>query len=75
MTAALSALFATAVRLDIEVTAPPAETPALAQSRVQEQHLASVTAALSDEPVIRALGEQFGATVQAESIRLVKPGE
>jgi len=75
MTAALSTLFATAVRLDIEVTAPPAETPASAQSRADEQRLATVTAALSAEPVVRALGEQFGAAVQTESIRLVKPGE
>ena len=75
MTAALSALFATAVRLDIEVTAPPAETPASAQSRAQAQGLAMVTAALADEPVVKALGEQFGATVQADSIRLIKPGE
>ena len=75
MTAALSSLFGTAVRLDIEVTAPPAETPAAAQSKADGQRLASATSKLVNEPVVKALGEQFGATVHADSIRLIKPGE
>jgi DNA polymerase-3 subunit gamma/tau len=45
------------------------DTPARIEARATEAELSTAKAALESEPAVRALREQFGATVVAETIR------
>ena len=73
LTQALSRHFGEALRVDIEVATPPAETPALAQARHTDERLGAARAALDADPAVLALKERFGATLHPDSVRLVRP--
>jgi DNA polymerase-3 subunit gamma/tau len=67
--AALTRHFGTALRVSIDVAAAPVETPALADERRAALALAVARDALEADPTVRALRDQFGASLQAESVR------
>jgi DNA polymerase-3 subunit gamma/tau len=73
LTQALSRYFGEALRVDIEVATPPAETPALAQARHADERLGAARAALDADPAVLALKERFGATLHPDSVRLARP--
>jgi DNA polymerase-3 subunit gamma/tau len=70
---ALSRHFGEALRVDIEVAMPAAETPALAQARHTDERLGVARAALDADPAVLALKERFGATLHPDSVRLTRP--
>jgi DNA polymerase-3 subunit gamma/tau len=67
--AALSRHFGTTLRVSIDVAAVPVESPALADERRAALALAAARDALESDPTVRALRDQFGASLQAESVR------
>ena len=73
LTQALSRHFGEALRVDIEVATPPAETPALAQARHTDERLGAARAALDVDPAVLAMKERFGATLHPDSVRLTRP--
>ena len=58
-----------AVRLEIELREPAAETPAQAAERALRAQLAEAHASLLADPVVQALQQRFGATIHPDSIR------
>ncbi len=67
---ALSRYFGETLRIEIEVSTPPADTPALAQARRADEQLGAARAGLDRDPTVLALKERFGATLHPESVRL-----
>jgi DNA polymerase-3 subunit gamma/tau len=72
LTQALSKYFGEALRVDIEVATPAAETPALAQARHADERLGAARAALDVDPAVLAMKERFGATLHPDSVRLTR---
>ena len=70
---ALSRHFGEPLRVDLEVAAAAAETPAQAGERASQEALAAARAALAAEPTVQALQQRFGATVNPDSVRPRKP--
>ncbi len=70
---ALSRHFGTAVRLDIEVRATEAETPARAIERQQAERRAQARAAFDADATVDAIRQRFGASVVADSVRPIEP--
>ena len=66
---ALSAYLGEKLRLEIEVGTATAETPAQAGERASAATLAAAQQALSGDSTAVALQEQFGATINVESVR------
>lgn len=71
---ALSRYFGETVRIEIEVSTPPADTPAVAQARRADEQLGAARAGLDRDPTVLALKERFGATLHPESVRVTGPG-
>jgi DNA polymerase-3 subunit gamma/tau len=66
---ALGRYFGTTVRLEIELSEMPADTPARASERAARSEQAEARASLEGEPTVAALRERFGATLHPDSIR------
>ena len=71
---ALSRHLGETLRLEIEVGASVAETPAQAGERQSQEALAAARAQLLAEPTVQALQERFAATINPDSVRLRGPG-
>jgi DNA polymerase III subunit gamma/tau len=69
---ALSRYFGDTVRLEFQILAPGAETPALLAQRATEQELATARRAFEADPGVQGLRERFGATVLPDTVRPVK---
>jgi DNA polymerase III subunit gamma/tau len=70
LVAALSRYLGTPVRLQIEIADGDApSTPARERDRQAEERQAQARAALEEDPTVKALRNQMGATIFAESIR------
>ena len=67
---ALSRYFGEALRIEIEVSTPPADTPAVAQARRADEQMGAARDGLDRDPTVLALKERFGATLHPESVRL-----
>ncbi|MEN9705692.1 MAG: hypothetical protein RLZZ393_1571 [Pseudomonadota bacterium] len=67
---ALSRHFGETLRIEIDVAAAVAETPAVAQARQVDERLGAARVALDSDPAVMALKERFGATLHADSVRL-----
>jgi DNA polymerase III subunit gamma/tau len=70
---ALSRHFGRPVRLEIEVRATEAETPARAIERQQAERRAQARAAFEADATVDAFRQRFGASVVAESVRPSDP--
>ncbi|MFT3905322.1 MAG: DNA polymerase III subunit gamma/tau [Steroidobacteraceae bacterium] len=66
---ALGKYFGQRVRVEFELRAAAQATPAQVQQRAQEQHVDAARAALENDPTVRTLKEQFGATLHPDSVR------
>ena len=66
---ALGKYFGQRVRVEFEVRTAAQVTPAQVQQRAQEQRSDDARAALENDPTVRALKEQFGATLHPDSVR------
>ena len=69
---ALSRYFGEPVRLEFQVGAAGAESPALLARRVSEQELAAARRAFEADPGVQGLRERFGAAVLPDTVRPVK---
>ena len=67
--AGIAAALGVEVALEIEIKAPPAETPALRQARYDAARQAEAEATMHDDPVAREMHRRFDAEWQPESIR------
>jgi DNA polymerase-3 subunit gamma/tau len=67
---ALSAHYGMTVRTEIDTSAAVADTPAAAQDRQARQRMDTAAAGLAGDPLVKALADQFGATLLPESVRL-----
>jgi DNA polymerase-3 subunit gamma/tau len=67
---ALSAHYGMTVRTEIDTNAAVADTPAAAQDRQARQRMDTAAAGLAGDPLVKALADQFGATLLPESVRL-----
>ncbi|MCX7037040.1 MAG: DNA polymerase III subunit gamma/tau [Proteobacteria bacterium] len=67
---ALSAHYGMPVRTEIDTNAAVADTPAAAQDRQARQRMDTAAAGLAGDPLVKALADQFGATLLPESVRL-----
>jgi DNA polymerase-3 subunit gamma/tau len=67
---ALSAHYGMPVRTEIDTSAAVADTPAAAQDRQARQRMDTAAAGLAGDPLVKALADQFGATLLPESVRL-----
>jgi DNA polymerase-3 subunit gamma/tau len=70
---ALSRHLGETVRIEIEVLDSLPETPARSEARGAAAALDAARAALEQDPLVRSLREQFGATLQPDSVRPLKP--
>jgi DNA polymerase-3 subunit gamma/tau len=68
---ALSRVTGSAVTLEFEVSAEPADTPARREEQAREQRLEQARLALESDPTVRVLRDRFGAVIQPESIKPV----
>ena len=75
LTQALARHYGAQLHLDITVGEPGAETPAQAGERAEQESLAVARSAFAGEPVVRALQERFGATINPDSVRPRKPAQ
>jgi DNA polymerase-3 subunit gamma/tau len=66
---ALSRVYGTELRLQIEVGSAAVETPARQQARANEERLQSARRELEEDPTVRALQEKFAATLVPESLK------
>jgi DNA polymerase-3 subunit gamma/tau len=66
---ALARHLGTAVRVEIEVREPPADTPARADERAAAESRAQARATLEDDAAVAALRQRFGATLVPESVQ------
>ena len=69
---ALSKYFGEAVRLEFEMAAPGAETPAVTDQRSSLEELESVRRAFEADPGVQGLRERFGATLLPDTVRPLK---
>ena len=69
---ALTKHYGEPTRLEFATSPPPAETPAQALERTALAQTEAARQALDDDPTVRALREQFGATLVPETVRPVK---
>ncbi|HEV7633408.1 MAG TPA: DNA polymerase III subunit gamma/tau [Steroidobacteraceae bacterium] len=69
---ALSRLVGASLRVEIDVVTPAAATPALEQSRKVEEQLLAARTALESDPVVLALQERFGASLNPDSVRVTR---
>jgi DNA polymerase-3 subunit gamma/tau len=67
----LSRVTGSAVTLEFEVSAEPADTPARREEQAREQRLEQARLALESDPTVRVLRDRFGAVIQPESIKPV----
>jgi len=67
--AGLAAAMGCEVALEIETTAPAAETPALRQARSDAERLAEADETMRDDPVAHEMHRRFDAEWLPESIR------
>ena len=67
----LSRVFATAVRVDISVGEPAAETPAAYRERIRLERLAQARQLITEDANVRLLQESFGAELDEGSIEPV----
>jgi len=67
---ALSRHFGEPLKVDIEIGAAAAETPLQAEARVADEKVAAARAALEADPNVRALKDMFGATLNADSVKV-----
>ncbi len=74
LTQALARSLGESLRLEIEVGASVAETPAQAGERQTQEALATARAQLLAEPTVQALQERFAATLNPDSVHLRGPG-
>ena len=58
-----------AIRVEVEVGEPPAETPAGAEDRQAREQLVAARESLEADPTVRALKEKFGATLKPDTVR------
>jgi DNA polymerase-3 subunit gamma/tau len=72
LTQALSRYFGQPVRLEFEVTATGAETPAQAEQRASMEDLDAARRAFESDPGVQGLRERFGATLLPDTVRPVK---
>jgi DNA polymerase-3 subunit gamma/tau len=72
LTQALSQYFGQPVRLEFEVAATVAETPAQAEQRASMEDLDAARRAFESDPGVQGLRERFGATLLPNTIRPVK---
>jgi DNA polymerase-3 subunit gamma/tau len=70
---ALGRHFGEPVRLEFQMTAAGAETPALQAQRASQQELAAARQAFDADPAVQGLRERFNASVLPDSVRPVKP--
>lgn len=69
---ALARYYGQPVRLELSVSAPPAETPAQADRRASQEEVESARRAFESDPAVQGFRERFGATPLPETIRPVK---
>jgi DNA polymerase III subunit gamma/tau len=69
---ALSRYFGQPVRLEFEIAATGAETPALAEQRASLQDLDAARRAFEADPGVQGLRDRFGATLLPDTVRPVK---
>ena len=72
LTQALSRYFGELTRLEFEVGATPAETPAQAEQRASMEDLDAARRAFESDPGVQGLRERFGATLLPDTVRPVK---
>jgi DNA polymerase III subunit gamma/tau len=72
LTQALCRYFGQPVRLEFEVGATGAETPAQAEQRVSMEDLDAARRAFEADPGVQGLRERFGATLLPDTVRPVK---
>ncbi len=72
---ALSEKFGETLRVDIAIGAADVETPVQAEERIAEEKLHAARESLESDPNVRALQDMFGATLNSDSIELVKREE
>jgi DNA polymerase-3 subunit gamma/tau len=72
LTQALSRYFGQPVRLEFELAATGAETPAQAEQRASMEDLDAARRAFETDPGVQGLRERFGATLLPDTVRPVK---
>ena len=72
LTQALSRYFGHPVRLEFEVAAMGAETPAQVEQRASMEELDAARRAFESDPGVQGLRERFGATLLPDTVRPVK---
>jgi DNA polymerase-3 subunit gamma/tau len=72
LTQALSRYFGQPVRLEFEVAATGAETPAQAEQRASMEDFDAARRAFESDPGVQGLRERFGATLLPDTVRPVK---
>ena len=66
---ALSRYLGESVRVEIDTAVATAPTPAQTEERAAQATLGAARAALAADPTARALQQQFGATINADTVR------
>jgi DNA polymerase-3 subunit gamma/tau len=69
---ALSRHWGQPVRLEFEIAASTAETPAQAEQRASKEDLEAARRAFESDPGVQGLRERFGATLLPDTVRPVK---
>ncbi|MDB6158520.1 MAG: polymerase subunit gamma/tau [Gammaproteobacteria bacterium] len=72
LTQALSRYFGQLVRLEFEIAARGAETPAHVEQRASMEELDAARRAFESDPGVQGLRERFGATLLPDTVRPVK---
>jgi DNA polymerase-3 subunit gamma/tau len=72
LTQALSRYFGQPVRVEFEIAATGAETPAQAEQRASMEDLDAARRAFESDPGVQGLRERFGATLLPDTVRPVK---
>jgi DNA polymerase-3 subunit gamma/tau len=71
LTAALTAYFGEAVKLEFEVTKVVSDSPARRKQAEVEDRQQAARQTIDADPNVRAMQDMFGATVQPESVKPV----
>ncbi|MEP7314051.1 MAG: DNA polymerase III subunit gamma/tau C-terminal domain-containing protein, partial [Pseudomonadota bacterium] len=69
---ALSRMLGETVRVEVDIATPAAATPAVEQNRKADNELATARAQLESDPVVLALQDRFGASLNADSVRVTR---
>jgi DNA polymerase-3 subunit gamma/tau len=72
LTQALSRYFGQPVRLEFEIAATGADTPAQVEQRASMEELDAARRAFESDPGVQGLRERFGATLLPDTVRPVK---